>query len=233
MVRSSSHQPHLKYADIAKMLDHALLAPTLPRQSLEAGLEFARDYQVASVCIVPFYVGRAAEVLSGSGVLVGTVIGFPHGTQATEIKLAEARRALQDGASELDVVVNINLVLSDDFEPVKSEIQALTELSHGASSKIKIIFENCYLEDHHKIQLCEISGECGVDWVKTSTGVGPGGATLADLALMRRYAPPQVQVKASGGVRSLESVLQMRQFATRCGTSRSREILDEFRLKSS
>lgn len=215
--------------EIAKILDHALLAPTLTLQSLEAGLEFARDAQVATVCIAPFYVQRASEVLDRSGVLVSTVVGFPHGSQRGKIKLAEAERALRDGASELDVLINLNRVLSGEFKAVEREIAALTELSHAACARIKVIFENCYLQDSHKIRLCEISGACGVDWVKTSTGFGPGGATLADLELMRRHAPAEVQVKASGGVRCLDDVLKMLPFVTRCGTSRSREILEEAR----
>jgi deoxyribose-phosphate aldolase len=220
-----------EYAAVAKLIDHALLAPTLTEDDLEEGLSFARRYDVASVCIVPFAVARAREVLSGSDVRVGTVIGFPHGSHATRIKVAEAELALADGAEELDAVVNVNRVLSEDFADVAREIAVLTELTHARGGKIKIIFENCYLQDRHKIRLCEIAGECGADWVKTSTGVGPSGATMHDLALMRRHAPAAVQVKASGGVRDLDTVLGMREFVTRCGTSRSREILDECRTR--
>lgn len=216
---------------IAKMLDHALLSPTLRREDLEAGLRFALEYQVATVCIVPFYVARAAEVLGSSDVLVSTVVGYPHGSHATSTKIAETRSALDDGAREIDFVVNINLVLSEEFALVKSEVLALTELCHEADARIKMIFENCYLQDSHKVRLCELAGECGVDWVKTSTGVGPFGATIADVTLMRRHSPASVQIKASGGVRDLDSVLRMSEFVTRCGTSSSRRILDECRSR--
>jgi deoxyribose-phosphate aldolase len=222
----------LEYATIAKLLDHALLSPAMPREELERGLAFARQYAVASVCIVPYAVALARDALAGSDVLVGTVIGFPHGTQATAVKFFEAEQALLDGAQELDAVVNVNRVLSGEFDSVRSEMAALTETAHAAGAKIKVIFENCYLEDRHKVRLCQIAAECGVDWVKTSTGVGPGGATLADVQLMRQHVPPSVGVKASGGVRTLANVLSFRPYVTRCGTSSSRAILDELRASA-
>jgi deoxyribose-phosphate aldolase len=155
------------------------------------------------------------------------VIGFPHGGQALDTKARECEHALRDGAEELDAVVNVHRVLSDDFAYVKRELSLLTAITHAGRGKIKIIFENCYLEARHKIRLCELCGEVGVDWVKTSTGFGPSGATLADLALMRQHTPPAVGVKASGGLRDLDTVLAMRPYVTRCGASRTREILDE------
>lgn len=221
----------LDYAAVAKRIDHALLAPSLSAAEHEAGLVLARAYDVASVCIVPSYVVRAAEVLRGTGVAVGTTVGFPHGTETTRTKLREAEVALEDGAVELDAVVNVSRVRSEDYAYVEREIAALTSLAHDGGATIKIIFENCYLEEAHKIRLCEIAGRCGVDWVKTSTGFGSGGATLSDLALMRRHAPAHVQVKASGGVRDLDTLLAMLPFVTRCGTSRTREILDAWRSR--
>lgn len=220
------------YADIAGMIDHSLLNPTLTDSQLEDGCALARDYAVASVCILPYWLRRCAERLRGSAVRPTTTVGFPHGGHHRETKLAEARRALADGAVELDMVVNISEVLSGRWAEVRAEIAELTRLAHGAGVRIKVIFENCYLQDAHKIRLCQICGEAGVDWVKTSTGYGPGGATLDDLRLMRRHAPAPVQVKAAGGVRDLDTLLAVRALGvTRCGASRTGEILDEGRRR--
>ena len=216
------------YSDIATMIDHALLSPTLTSAELEAGCQLARAYDVASVCIMPFALKRCAELLAGSTVKASTTIGFPHGANTTAIKLAEALQALADGGEELDMVVNISKVLSGHWDSVRDEIRAVTEATHAAGQKVKVIFENCYLDDAQKIRLCEICGDLGVDWVKTSTGYGTGGATMEDLALMRKHSPPHVQVKAAGGVRDLDTLLAMRNLGvTRCGTSRTPEILDE------
>ncbi|MCA1947425.1 MAG: deoxyribose-phosphate aldolase [Armatimonadetes bacterium] len=220
------------YADVAKMIDHSLLNPTLTVAQLEEGCRLAREYDVASVCIMPHYLARCAEILAGSTVQPSTTIGFPHGGHTTEVKLAEVRRALQDGGTELDMVVNISRVLSGDWDYVASEIRALTEATHAGGAKIKVIFENCYLDRDQKIRLCEICGEAGVDWVKTSTGYGTGGATDEDLRLMREHSPASVQVKAAGGVRDLDRLLQVRALGvTRCGATRTKEILDEARRR--
>jgi deoxyribose-phosphate aldolase len=216
------------YSDIATMIDHALLSPTLTSADLEAGCQLARAYDVASVCIMPFALKRCAELLAGSNVKASTTIGFPHGANTTAIKLAETLQALEDGGEELDMVVNISQVLSGTWDSVRADIRAVTEATHAAGQKVKVIFENCYLDDAQKIRLCEICGDLGVDWVKTSTGYGTGGATMEDLALMRKYSPPHVQVKAAGGVRDLDTLLAMRELGvTRCGASRTKEILDE------
>lgn len=216
------------YADVATMIDHSLLNPTLTSADLEAGCRLARAYEVASVCIMPFALKRCAEILAGSTVKASTTIGFPHGANTTAIKLAETLRALEDGGEELDMVVNISQVLSGNWDYVRADIRALTEATHAAGQKVKVIFENCYLNDTQKIRLCEICGELGVDWVKTSTGYGSGGATMEDLALMRKHAPANVQVKAAGGVRDLDTLLTIRELGvTRCGASRTQEILDE------
>ena len=174
------------YAEIAKMIDHSLLNPSLTASDLEAGCRLALQYDVASVCILPYYLKRCANLLAGSGVKASTTIGFPHGGHTTSIKRAEAEQALQDGGEELDMVVNISQVLSGNWNYVREEIKILCDLIHSRSQKLKVIFENCYLQDDHKIALCEICGEIGVDWVKTSTGYGSGGATMDDLRLMRR-----------------------------------------------
>ncbi len=218
------------YGDIAKMIDHSLLNPTLTVEHLAAGCRLALAYDVASVCSLPYYLARCAELLSGSGVRASTTVGFPHGGHATAVKRAEAERALADGGEELDMVVNISKVLSGDWNYVRDDIRAVVEATHAAGRKVKVIFENCYLADAHKVRLCEICSELGADWVKTSTGYGTGGATLDDLRLMRRHAAPHVQVKAAGGVRDLATLLQVRALGvTRVGASRTREMLDDCR----
>jgi deoxyribose-phosphate aldolase len=189
-------------------------------------------YDCASVCILPYYLKRCAQLLDGSTVKSSTTIGFPHGGHTTAVKLAEARQALADGGEELDMVVNISKVLSGDWGYVRDDIRAVIDTAHEAGKKVKVIFENCYLNDAQKLRLCEISGELGADWVKTSTGYGTGGATLEDLQLMRKYSPPRVQVKAAGGVRDLDMVLRVREIGvTRVGASRTAPMLDECRRR--
>ena len=220
------------YEAVAKMIDHSLLNPTLTADDLEAGCRLAAEYGVASVCILPYALARCVEILRGSGVKASTTIGFPHGGHATAIKLAEARRALADGGEELDMVVNISQVLSGDWDYVRDDIKAVVAAAHEAGQKVKVIFENCYLNDDQKVRLCQICGELGADWVKTSTGYGTGGATHEDLKLMRANSPAHVQVKAAGGVRDLDSLLAVRALGvTRVGASRTREILDECRRR--
>lgn len=214
--------------DIAKMIDHSLLMPQLTSEDLEKGLKIAVDYDVASVCILPHYLQRCAAVLKGTAVKASTTIGFPHGGHTTASKLAETTQALADGGEELDMVVNISRVLSGDWDYVKADIKAVVDAAHAVGQKVKVIFENCYLKDEHKIRLCQICGEVGADWVKTSTGFGSSGATLEDLALMRKHSPAHVQVKAAGGVRDLDMLLKVRALGvTRCGARSTKEILDE------
>jgi len=216
------------YDQIAKMIDHSLLNPTLTVEDLEQGCQVARAYDVASVCIMPYYMKRCAEILAGSAVKASTTIGFPHGGHTTAVKVAEARQALADGGQELDVVVNVSQVLSGRWETVRDDVRAVIEITHAHGQQVKVIFENCYLNDDQKIRLCEICGELGADWVKTSTGYGPGGATDEDLRLMRRYSPPHVQVKAAGGVRTLDRLLEVRALGvTRAGATRTVEMLEE------
>jgi deoxyribose-phosphate aldolase len=214
------------------MIDHSLLNPTLTEEELEKGCLDAIRYDVASVCIVPYFVARCSEILSGSGVLPSTTIGFPHGVQSRSVKQAETLRALDDGAKELDAVVNVSKVRSGDWAYVSDELATLVELIHGSGAKVKIIFENCYLSDEQKIRLCRICAELDVDWVKTSTGFGSGGATVEDVRLMREHCPPHVQVKAAGGIRDLDTLLQFRQLGvTRVGASRTSDILEECRRR--
>jgi deoxyribose-phosphate aldolase len=216
------------YEDIAKMIDHSLLNPVMTESDLEDGCRLAVKYNVASVCVMPYFLKRCAEILQGSGVKASTTIGFPHGGHTTAVKAAEARQALEDGGEELDMVVNISKVLSGDWAYVFADIQAVVVAAHDRGQKVKVIFENCYLKDEHKIKLCEICGEAGADWVKTSTGYGTGGATDHDLKLMRKHSPARVQVKAAGGVRDLDRLLAVRALGvTRVGASRTVDILDE------
>jgi len=224
---------------IAKTIDHSLLHPTMTDEELKAGCKLAKKYQVASVCIKPYAVRIAVEILKGSEVAVGTVIGFPHGNSSIEIKVREAEIACADGVTELDMVVNIGKVLSRDWEYVKQEIQIVTAVAHKHQEIIKIIFENDFLpDDEYKIKLCELCDRVGVDFVKTSTGYGfvkgPDGkyayqgATDHDLVLMRKYCSPKVQVKAAGGVRTLDDVLRVRKLGvTRVGATATASILEE------
>lgn len=222
------------YLDIAKMIDHSLLQPTLTDDELEAGCRLALEYDVASVCIKPYYLKRCAEMLAGSTVKASTTIGFPHGGHTTRIKLLEAQEALDHGCQELDMVVNIGKVLSGDWHFVSADIQAVVDAAHARGQIVKVIFENCYLQDQHKIRLCEICGEVGADFVKTSTGYGSGGATHEDLKLMRQHSPATVQVKAAGGVRTFDALLEVRALGvSRVGASRTAEMLDDCRQRLS
>ncbi|MFC1746757.1 deoxyribose-phosphate aldolase [Candidatus Neomarinimicrobiota bacterium] len=216
------------YGDIAGMIDHSLLQPTMTEKELEAGCRLAQEYSVASVCILPYALSRCVELLRGSQVRATTTVGFPHGGHTTTVKVLEATDALDDGAEELDTVVNISKVKSGDWLYVRDELNALIDLTHGRGQKIKVIFENCFLTDQEKIRLCEICGELGADWIKTSTGYGTGGATLDDLRLMREHSPSHVQIKAAGGVRDLDKLLAVKVLGvTRVGASATRAILED------
>jgi deoxyribose-phosphate aldolase len=218
----------LTYAAVAKMIDHSLLQPTLTDAALDDGCRLARDYDVASVCTKPYAVRRAAELLAGSSVAVGTTIGFPHGGHVTAIKVAEAERAMADGARELDMVVNVGKVLSAEWSFVADDLRPVVETAHNGGAIVKVIFENCFLADAHKEQLCRICGEIRADFVKTSTGYGDAGATDDDLRLMRRCSPPHVQVKAAGGVRTFDRLLAVRALGVaRVGATATKAILDE------
>jgi deoxyribose-phosphate aldolase len=220
------------YDAIARMIDHSLLSPALTAEELEAGCRLAREYNVASVCIMPYFLRRCAELLDGSAVAPSTTIGFPHGVHTTAVKVLETKRAIADGGAELDVVVNISLVKSGRWEEVREDLAAVIDVAHPADAKVKVIFENAYLDDAQKIRLCGLCGELKADWVKTSTGFGPGGATPEDVRLMRRHAPAHVGVKAAGGIRDLDALLALRDLgATRIGSTRTREILDACRRR--
>ena len=222
----------LAYLDVAKMIDHSMLQQVLTDAEMDAGCKLAAEYQVASVCIKPYYVQQAARLLKGTDVRVGTVVGFPHGGHVTRIKVAESVQAIRDGAVELDMVVNIGKVLSQDWDYVIDDIKAVVDTAHAAKAIVKVIFENCFLQDAHKIALCKICGEVGADFVKTSTGYGQTGATDEDLRLMRQHSPANVQVKAAGGVRNFDRVLEVRKIGvTRIGATASKGILDECKAR--
>ena len=227
-------EPNMDYTydEIAKMIDHSLLPPSLTVEDLDHGCRMALDYKCASVCIMPYHLKRCAGILRGSTVKASTTIGFPHGGHATAIKLAETKQALSDGGEELDMVVNISKVLSGDWAYVRSEIKAIVDLAHAQGQKVKVIFENCYLKEFHKIRLCEICGEVGADWVKTSTGFGTSGATIEDVKLMRAHSPAHVQIKAAGGIRTLDGLLEYRALGvTRVGASKTKDILEDCRRR--
>ena len=228
-----------KITEIAKMIDHSLLHPTMTDEALKAGCELAAQYNVASVCIKPYAVSQAVEWLKGTEVLVGTVIGFPQGNSHIDIKVAETEKACKEGAVEIDMVVNIGKVLSEDWDYIREEIGAVVKATHDHGAILKVIFENDFLpEDQHKIALCEICSELGVDFVKTSSGYGMvkgsdgrygyQGATEHDLKLMREHSAPAVQVKAAGGVRTLEDTLKVKALGvTRIGASATAKIMNE------
>jgi deoxyribose-phosphate aldolase len=217
----------MTYEDLAGRIDHSLLGPTMTEAELEDGCRLAADYQVASVCIKPFAVPLAARLLAGTGVQVGTTIGFPHGGHSTTTKILEAQQALDDGATELDMVINIGQAIGGQWASVRDDIAAITDLAHVREAIVKVIFENCYLNDDQKARLCQICGEVNADFVKTSTGYGTGGATRDDIVLMRKASPPHVKVKAAGGMRDLESAIAFAELGCeRLGLSRTADILD-------
>jgi deoxyribose-phosphate aldolase len=224
--------PDFTYTGVAKMIDHSLLNPTLAWTDLEAGIQIAIDYDVASVCILPYALRHAANRLMGTSVKASTTIGFPHGGHTSAAKLAETRQALADGGQELDMVVNISAVLSGRWDFVREDIRTVVEETHASGQLVKVIFENAYLNEEQKIRLCEICSEVNADWVKTSTGYAPTGATHDDLRLMRRHTAPHIQVKAAGGVRDLDALLAVRELGvTRCGATRTAGMMDEARRR--
>jgi deoxyribose-phosphate aldolase len=233
------------YVELEGMIDHSLLHPTLTDRELEAGCRLAARYRVASVCIKPYFVKEAVRLLKGTGVKVGAVIGFPHGSSTTEIKRAETEAACRDGATEIDMVINIGKALSGDWKYVEREIRAVVKAAHARGAIVKVIFENDYLKSATtKKRLCQVCTRAGADFVKTSTGYGfvkgPDGrygylgATDADLTLMRKACPDRVQVKAAGGVRDLDALIHVRDLGvTRCGATATAEMLEECRRRGS
>lgn len=224
--------------ELAKMIDHSLLHPTMTDQDIIAGCELASKYGVATVCVKPYAIQLASRVLQGSRVGVCTVIAFPHGNSTTMMKVKEAEETILNGAIEIDMVVNIGKVLSDDWKYVANEIGAINEVVVSQHAALKVIFENDYLQDMHIVKLCEICTDKEVAFVKTSTGYGfvkqsngmyaYAGATDHQLKLMRAQCPPTVGVKAAGGIRTLDDLLRVRQLGvTRIGATATVNILEE------
>jgi deoxyribose-phosphate aldolase len=223
---------NLTERDIAKAIDHSLLRPELDDAFVEAGCRLAAEYHVASVCVRPVDVARAKAILAGTDVLVGTVIGFPHGNGTTVTKVHEAGQALADGAVELDMVINIGALKSGRDADVQADIAAIVALAHAGGAIVKVILENAYLTDDEKVRGCRLAEAAGAEFVKTSTGFAPGGATHEDLALMRRTVSPHVQVKAAGGVRTLDALIDVMNLGvTRVGATATKAIIDEFRAR--
>lgn len=238
------------YDELAKMIDHSLLHPTMTDRDLEEGCKIAAKYGVASVCIKPYAVKQAVEWLRGSGVVVGAVIGFPHGNSSTESKRYETELACRDGAVEIDMVINLGKALGGEWEYVERDIRAVCDEAHRHGAKVKVIFENDYLtqggaglsSDDFKWKLCQLSERAGADWVKTSSGYGfvkggdgkysYQGATEHDLRLMRASVSAKVQVKAAGGVRDLDGLILVRDLGgSRCGATATATMLDEYQRR--
>ena len=221
----------ITYEQLAKTIDHSLLKPELTEAEVIAGCELAKKYHVASVCVKPCHVLLAARLLAGSDVAVGTVVGFPHGNSTTATKVFETKDALAAGATEIDMVINIGELRSGHADYVRDEVRAVVNAAHPAAI-VKVIFENAYLTDEQKVLACKLCEEAGADFVKTSTGFAPTGATVADIRLMRASVGPQVQVKAAHGVRTLDALLDMIDAgATRSGATATAAMLDEFKRR--
>ncbi len=221
----------ITYAELAKVIDHALLRPEMTEAEVTAGCELAHRYHVASVCVKPCDVALAARLLAGSDVAVGTVVGFPHGGSTTAVKVAEARQALADGATELDMVINIGALRSGKLDLVRDEISAVVDAARGRAH-VKVILENAYLTTEEKVIACQLAEVAGADFVKTSTGFAPTGVTVADIKLMRATVGPRVQVKAAHGIRTLDAILEIIDAgATRVGATATATILDDFKRR--
>ena len=228
MTRLSSKT--ITYDQLAKVIDHSLVRPELTEADVLTGCELAARYHVATVCVKPCDIRLAKEALRESDVIVSSVVGFPHGSSVTSIKVAEAQQAMDEGALELDMVINIGKLRSGNYDYVQEDIKAVCDAAHTRGVKVKVIFENSYLTDEQKVTACRLSEAAGADWVKTSTGFASGGATLEDLRLMRANVSERVQVKAAGGVRTLSALLDVIDAGvTRCGATATSTILDDFK----
>lgn len=220
----------ITYEQFTKVIDHSLLQPQLTEADVIAGCDVARQYDTASVCVKPCHVRLAAHLLRETTVVVSTVVGFPHGSTTTNTKLSEAKEALEDGARELDMVLNYGELRSGHLDYVKREVRAICDLAHSYQAKVKVIFENAYLTDEQKIAACKLCDEAGADWVKTSTGFAPTGATVADIKLMRANVSDRVQVKAAHGVRTLAAALEMIDAGvTRIGATATATMCEDFK----
>ena len=219
---------HLTRTSLAKYMDHTLLKPEATAADIDRVVAEARQYGTASVCVNPYWVTRVAAGLAGSGVKTCTVIGFPLGATSTASKVAETRDATAHGAQEIDRVINIGELKAGNDDAVRSDISAVANAAHEAGALLKVIIETCLLSDEEKRRACKLSVAGGADFVKTSTGFSTGGATTADITLMRETVGPELGVKASGGIRTLEAAEAMIEAgATRLGVSAAVSILEE------
>ena len=217
---------------VAKTIDHSLLRPELTLDEVLAGCELAAAYRVASVCCRPLDVGRCRDALAGSGVLVGTVVGFPHGSSTSAVKAFEAERALDEGAAELDMVLPIGWLRSGEDAYVQDDIAAVVATARPRGAVVKVILENAYLTDEQKVRGCQLSEKAGADFVKTSTGYAPSGSTMDDLRLMRASVSERVRVKAAGGIRTLDLLIEgLNAGMDRCGATATAAIIDELRAR--
>ncbi|MCL5995630.1 MAG: deoxyribose-phosphate aldolase, partial [Chloroflexi bacterium] len=224
----------ITYEQLAKTIDHSILYPDQTEADVIAELELAKRYNVASVAVKPCHVTLAATLLQGSGVAVGTTIGFPHGANTTATKVFEAQDAMANGAVELDMVINVGALRSGHADDVREDIRRVVETARagGSGVLVKVILEIAYLSDEEKVLACKLVEEAGADFVKNSTGYAPSGYTLPDLKLMRAAVGPNVQVKASAGVRTLDAALDVIDVGcTRIGTIATAVILDEFKKR--
>lgn len=228
----------VNFADLAKMIDHSLLHPTMTDAEIESGIALAKEYDVATVCIKPYAIPQATQLLAGSDVKICAVVGFPHGNSTVDVKVYETVKAVEEGAVEIDVVINVGKVLSGDWDYVFTEIQAVNEAVVSRGAILKVIFENDFLDQAYEEKLCEICSKIGVAFVKTSTGYGfvkqsngyysYKGATLEDLAMMRKLSHESVQVKAAGGIRTLNDLIKVRALGvSRVGATATQTILEE------
>jgi deoxyribose-phosphate aldolase len=218
--------------ELASMIDHAVLKPTQTERDVVDACAIARKEHIASVCVKPFYVPVTARLLKDTGVATSTVIGFPHGGQAPEVKVATALTALHDGATELDMVINIGALIDKDYPTIEREVASVVGLAHGNEALVKVILETSYLDDAQKVIAAQIAAAAGADFVKTSTGFGPEGATVEDVRLLRETVGKKMGVKASGGIRTLDEALAMIDAgASRLGTSSTTAILEELRRR--
>ena len=222
--------PLFTLRQVAKTIDHALLRPDMSRDEVREGCEVALKYNVASVCCKPADVAFCAEILKGSDVHVGTVVGFPHGNSTTATKVFETKQVVADGATEIDVVINIGWLKSGMFDEVRDEIAAVVAAASG--NQVKVILENAYLTKDEIVKACQLCEAAGADYVKTSTGFAPTGAVLEDVKLMRASVSPKVEVKSAGGVKTLDALLAfMEAGVKRSGASGTAAMLDEFKEK--
>jgi deoxyribose-phosphate aldolase len=217
---------------VAKAIDHSLLRPELTLDEVLAGCDLAAAYQVASVCCRPLDVTHCRDALEGSGVAVGTVVGFPHGSSTTAVKVAEAERALEDGAAELDMVLPIGWLRSKKDAYVQDDIAAVVAVAHPRGAIVKVILENAYLNDEEKVRGCQLTEQAGADFVKTSTGYAPSGSTMDDLRLMRASVSERVKVKAAGGIRTLGLLIEgLNAGMDRCGATATAAIIDDLKAR--